>query len=161
MDSKLRDPLEVPQVPRDKLQPVMDGCRRDLKVRVRERMTPSQMLFYQLAFSAVLLGAVSLLLEPRFIWLRTPGVLGGMAYQGVIVAFASYLAWFWLIQVYPVSLVSAYTFFSPIFGVGLGGWLLGEPLTAKLLLGAALVAGGMILVTWPANTRGGPAMPAA
>ncbi len=124
-----------------------------VKVRVRDRMTPSQMLFYQLAFSAVLLGAVSLLFEPRLIWLRTPGVLGGMLYQAVIVAFASYLVWFWLIQVYPVSLVSAYTFFSPVFGVGLGAWLLGEPLTAKLLLGAALVAGGMVLVNLPANAR--------
>ena len=76
-----------------------------------------------------------------------------MVYQGVIVAFASYLVWFWLIQLYPVSLVSAFTFFSPVFGVGLGGWLLGEPLTAKLLLGAALVAGGMVLVNWPANAR--------
>jgi drug/metabolite transporter (DMT)-like permease len=124
-----------------------------IKVRVRDRMTPSQMLFYQLAVSAVLLGAMSVILEPRFIWLRTPGVLGGMVYQSVVVAFASYLVWFWLIQVYPVSLVSAYTFFSPVFGVGLGSSLLGEPLTAKLLLGAALVAGGMILVNWPANAR--------
>ena len=132
-----------------------------VKVRVRDRMTPSQMLFYQLAVSAVLLGAMSVILEPRFIWLRTPGVLGGMVYQGVIVAFASYLVWFWLIQVYPVSLVSAFTFFSPVFGVGLGGWLLGEPLTAKLLLGAALVAAGMILVNWPANARSEAPIPAA
>ncbi len=64
----------------------------------------------------------------------------------------SYLAWFWLIQVYPVSLVSAYTFFTPIFGVLLGR-LLGEPLTVKLLLGAALVTAGMLCVNWPANAR--------
>lgn len=124
-----------------------------LKVVVRDRMTFTQMLFCQLAFSAVLLGVLSLVLEPRLIWLRTPGVLLGLFYQSVIVAFASYLVWFWLIQVYPVSLVSAYTFFAPIFGVFLGGRLLGEVVTGTLVLGAALVAGGMVLVNWPANAR--------
>jgi drug/metabolite transporter (DMT)-like permease len=124
-----------------------------LKAVVRDRMTYTQILFCQLGVSAVLLGTLSLLLEPRFIWLRTPGVLLGLFYQSVIVAFASYLVWFWLIQVYPVSLVSAYTFFTPICGVLMGGLLLGEPLTGKLLLGALLVAGGMVFLNWPANAR--------
>ena len=123
-----------------------------LKGVVGARMTFAQTLFCQLLFSAVMLGALSLVWEPRFIWLRTPGVLGGLFYQSVIVAFASYLVWFWLIQVYPVSLVSAYTFFTPIFGVLLGR-LLGEPLTVKLLLGAALVTAGMLCVNWPATAR--------
>ncbi len=131
-----------------------------LKIIVRDRMTPSQMLFFQLAFSAVLLGALSWVLEfPRVVWLTRPVVLGALFYQSVIVAAASYLVWFWLIQVYPVTLVSAFTFFSPIFGVFLGNRLLGEPLTGKLLLGAALVTGGMILVSWPANARGAAAIP--
>ncbi len=125
-----------------------------LKVVVRDRMTFTQTLFCQLAFSAVLLAALSWAMEPRYAWLTTRGILLALFYQSVIVAFASYLVWFWIIQVYPVSLVSAYTFFTPIFGVLLGGLLLGEALTAKLLLGAALVAGGMVLVNWPANARG-------
>jgi drug/metabolite transporter (DMT)-like permease len=128
-----------------------------LKAVVRDRMTYTQILFCQLGVSAVLLAILSLLLEPRFLWLRTPGVLLGLFYQSVIVAFASYLVWFWLIQVYPVSLVSAYTFFTPICGVLMGGLLLGEPLTGKLLVGAVLVAGGMVLLNWPANARWPPA----
>jgi drug/metabolite transporter (DMT)-like permease len=72
-----------------------------------------------------------------------------MAYQGIVVAFASYLVWFWLIQVYPVSNISGFTFFTPIFGILLGGLLLQEPLTVKLLVGGGLVTGGMVLVNWP------------
>jgi drug/metabolite transporter (DMT)-like permease len=107
------------------------------------------MLFYQLGVSAVQLSLMSLLLEPRPIRDLSPLVLACLAYQGIIVAFASYLVWFWLIQVYPVSNLSGFTFFTPIFGVLLGGLLLHEPLTAKLLSGAGLVTGGMILVNWP------------
>jgi drug/metabolite transporter (DMT)-like permease len=120
-----------------------------LKRVVRTRMRPSQMLFYQLGTSAVQLSLMSLLLES----LRTPGlsplVIGALAYQGIIVAFASYLVWFWLIQVYPVSNLTGFTFFTPLFGMLLGGVLLSEPVTAKLLTGGGLVAGGMILVNWP------------
>ena len=120
-----------------------------LKRVVRSSMTPSQMLFYQLGVSAVQLSAMAVLLEPQWIRDIGPLVIASLAYQGIIVAFASYLVWFWLIQVYPVSNLSALTFFTPIFGVLLGSLLLHEPLTAKLLTGAGLVTGGMILVNWP------------
>lgn len=124
-----------------------------LKRVVRTSMTPSQMLFYQLGFSAVQLTVMSLLFEPNRITDPTPVVIGSVLYQGVVVAFASYLAWFWLIQVYPVSSVSAFTFFTPIFGILLGGILLREPLTIKLLFGGGLVTGGMLLVNWPERGR--------
>ncbi len=120
-----------------------------LKRVVRTSMTPSQMLFYQLGFSAIQLSLMSLLLETRRILDLAPLVIGSLAYQGIIVAFASYLVWFRLIQVYPVSNVSAFTFYTPIFGVLLGGLLLHEPLTLKLLTGGAMVTVGMILVNWP------------
>jgi drug/metabolite transporter (DMT)-like permease len=122
-----------------------------LKRVVRTSMTPSQMLFYQLGFSAVQLTAMSLLFEPRHVWDPSPLVLACIAYQGIIVAFASYLVWFWLIQHYPVSNISGFTFFTPIFGILFGGVLLQEPLTAKLLIGGGLVTGGMVLVNWPAR----------
>jgi drug/metabolite transporter (DMT)-like permease len=120
-----------------------------LKRVVRTSMTPSQMLFYQLGFSAVQLSAMSLLFEPRQVTDLSAVVLASIAYQGIIVAFASYLVWFWLIQVYPVSNISGFTFFTPIFGILLGGVLLHEPLTVKLLVGGGLVTGGMVLVNWP------------
>jgi drug/metabolite transporter (DMT)-like permease len=122
-----------------------------LKRVVRTSMTPSQMLFYQLGFSAVQLSVMSLLFEPRQVTHLSPVVVASIAYQGVIVAFASYLVWFWLIQVYPVSNISGFTFFTPIFGILLGGLLLQEPLTIKLLIGGGLVTSGMVLVNWPAR----------
>jgi drug/metabolite transporter (DMT)-like permease len=125
-----------------------------LKGIVRTRMTPSQMLFYQLGFSAVQLYLMSRILEPHPIRDLSPLVLASLAYQGIVVAFASYLIWFWLIQVYPVSNLSAFTFCTPIFGVLLAGLLLHESISLSLLAGAGLVAGGMILVNWPEKEWG-------
>ena len=120
-----------------------------LKRVVRTSMSPSQMLFYQLGVSAVQLSLMSYVLEPHPIQDLSPQVLGILAYQGIIVAFASYLVWFWLILEYPVSHLSAFTFLTPIFGVLLGGVLLHEPITPSLLTGASLVVAGMVLVNWP------------
>jgi drug/metabolite transporter (DMT)-like permease len=122
-----------------------------LKRVVRTSMTPSQMLFYQLGFSAVQLSAMSVFLEAQPIKDPSPLVLASLAYQGIVVAFASYLVWFWLIQVYPVSDISGFTFFTPIFGILLGGLLLREPLTMALLVGGGLVSTGMALVNRPAR----------
>lgn len=74
----------------------------------------------------------------------------GMAYQTVVVAFASYLVWFWILLAYPASKVSGFTFLAPVFGVLSGGLVLGEPISAALLAGLAAIAAGLRLVNRPA-----------
>jgi drug/metabolite transporter (DMT)-like permease len=67
----------------------------------------------------------------------------------VVVAFFSYILWFWMIHRYPVSRLTAFTFLAPLFGVSLSGLILGESITLRLLLGLTLVAGGIYLVNRP------------
>jgi len=112
----------------------------------RAPLTPSRMLFYQLAISSgALIGASLALREPGVVAPTVP-VLAALAYQAVIVAFASYLAWFWLLRRYPASDLAPYLFWTPLAGV-LAGWvLLGDPLSANLAAAAALVALGIYLV---------------
>jgi len=112
----------------------------------RAPLTPSRMLFYQLAISSgALIGASLALREPGVVAPTVP-VLAALAYQAVIVAFASYLAWFWLLRRYPASDLAPYLFWTPLAGV-LAGWvLLGDPLSANLGAAAALVALGIYLV---------------
>jgi drug/metabolite transporter (DMT)-like permease len=74
----------------------------------------------------------------------------GLAYQTVIVAFASYLLWFWLLLAYPAAKVSGFTFLTPVFGVASGSLVLGEPISAALLAGLGAIAVGLRLVNRPA-----------
>jgi drug/metabolite transporter (DMT)-like permease len=115
------------------------------------RVSPDKTLFYQLAVSAVLLPLFSLLLGEPGVFAPTPGVWASVAFQIVIVAFASYLVWFWLVKHYPAARVSAFTFLTPLFGVAAGALMLGEPVTWMLLLSLALVAPGIYLVNRPAS----------
>ena len=79
----------------------------------------------------------------------TRSVLAAFAYTVVVVAFVSYIAWFWLVRNYPPTRVSAFTFLSPVFGVLAGNLMLGEAFTPSLAAALALIAFGIYLVNRP------------
>jgi drug/metabolite transporter (DMT)-like permease len=114
------------------------------------RISPHKNLLYQLAVSAVLLPVLSWLAGEPGIVAATPLVLGMLAYQVIVVAFASYLAWFWLISRYPAGRLSSFSFLTPLFGLIAGALILGEPVGWALLLALALVGIGIALVNRPA-----------
>lgn len=112
----------------------------------RRQIGPSRTLFYQLAGSAMILLALSFLFrEPGFTDPRAI-VIAALGYQTIVIAFASYLAWFWLLARYPAAELSAFSFWTPIFGVVASGLILHEPISPALVISVALVAGGIYLV---------------
>ena len=74
-----------------------------------------------------------------------------MVFQTVIVTFASYLLWFWLVRHYAATRISAFTLRTPIFGLLSGVLLLDEPLTPRLVLALVAVSGGIALVSRPSR----------
>ncbi len=106
-------------------------------------------LFYQLGFSALVLPLASLVAGEPGIFALTPKVVASLAYQSVIVAFASYLAWFWLLTRYLAGRLAVFSFLTPLFGVAFGVILLSEPLSAVFLAAALLVGAGIALVNRP------------
>ena len=112
---------------------------------------PEKTLLYQLFVSGVLLPPMSVVMGERGIGDLTPAVLLAFAYTAVIVAFISYIAWFWLVRNYPPTRVTAFTFLSPVFGVIAGNLMLGEPFTTSLAVALLLIAFGIYLVNRPAR----------
>jgi drug/metabolite transporter (DMT)-like permease len=110
------------------------------------RISADKVLFYQLAVSAMLLPPGSAALGEKAAGPLSALVVGALVFQIVVVAFASYLAWFWLISRYPASKLSAFSFLTPLFGILAGGAVLSEPLTGALVLAMLLVAVGIFLV---------------
>ena len=98
-------------------------------------------LFYQLAVSAPLLGLGAWALGEAWPIRWSSLALGSMFFQIVVITFASYLLWFWLIRHYPATRLASFTLLTPLSGLLAGMALLGEPATPRLL--AALVAVGL------------------
>jgi drug/metabolite transporter (DMT)-like permease len=114
------------------------------------RVTATKALFYQLGVSSLLLPLASVALGEKGIVALTPLAIASFVYQGVIVAFASFLVWFWLLTRYLAARLSVFSFLAPLFGVIAGVAVLGEPLRPLFALAAALVVAGIVLV----NLRG-------
>jgi drug/metabolite transporter (DMT)-like permease len=126
-----------------------------LKATRLATVSPHKNLFYQLSVSAIGLPILSWMVGERGIVAPTPLVLGMLAYQIVVVAFASYLAWFWLISRYPAGRLSSFSFLTPLFGLLAGALLLNEPISGMLAAALLLVGIGIYLVNRP------PPLPAA
>lgn len=117
-----------------------------LRGSVLSRALPEKTLMYQLAVSAAVLGLAAPLAGEAW-----PAQIGtatwwGLGFQTVVVTFASYLVWFWLVRHYPATRISAFTLLTPVFGLLAGMLLLAEPVTARLLVGLVAVCAGIALV---------------
>jgi drug/metabolite transporter (DMT)-like permease len=110
------------------------------------RVSAAKTLFYQLAVSAPMLLAASVLLGEKGVVALTPLALASLAYQGAVVAFVSYLVWFWLLTRYLAARLSVFSFLTPLFGVLFGVLILSEPLTPSFVGAALLVGAGIVLV---------------
>jgi drug/metabolite transporter (DMT)-like permease len=120
-----------------------------IRITRLSQASASKTLFYQLAVSAAALPLVSLALHEPAVIKITPLVLGALLYQAVIVTFASYLAWFWLLTRYLAARLSVFAFLTPLFGVAAGVIVLHEPLRAAFVGAVVLVGAGIYLVNRP------------
>ncbi len=76
----------------------------------------------------------------------TPALWASLAFQSVVVAFASFVVWFWLLRHYLASRLGVFSFLTLLFGVALGALLLGKRLEPGLLLGVVPLLVGIVLV---------------
>jgi drug/metabolite transporter (DMT)-like permease len=108
---------------------------------------PATTLLYQLA------GGLLLPLAAAAAWGQasqvsmTPVAWASLTFQGVVVSFASYLAWFGLLRRYLASRLSVFAFLTPLFGVSFGVLVLGERVDVFFGAGAALVLLGVLVVS--------------
>ena len=110
------------------------------------RASAEKALFYQVAVTAVVAPLISLALGETWSLSYSAQAWGSLGLQTVVGAFASYLAWMWLLRHYPATKMSSFAFLTPVFALVFGTSLLGEPLTLQLALALAGVALGIVLV---------------
>lgn len=117
----------------------------------------SETLLYQLLGAAVLLLPAAAC-TGQWHFEHTVAAWLHLGFQSLVVSFASFLTWCWLLRRYLASRLGVFSFLTPLFGMLLGVVLLGERLTPGFLVGSGLVLGGIGLVSgawsWPWSPRG-------
>lgn len=103
-------------------------------------------LFYQVGVTSLVAPLLSLALGEQWSLAYSTYAWFSISLQSAVGAFASYLAWMWMLRHYPATQMSSFTFLAPLFALVFGVVLLKEPLTAQLVVALAGVAVGIVLV---------------
>ena len=110
------------------------------------RLSAEKLLFYQVAVSTACLPLLSMALGEPWVWGWSGFAIVSIALLTVVGAFASFLAWMWLLGRYPATRMSAFVFLTPVFALLFGTVWLHEVVGPRLLLALLLVAAGIVLV---------------
>ena len=124
-----------------------------IKRRLVGRVSHYHTLFYQTVFSIPILFLLSSLFQEVPIQHIDALILSSVIFQGIIIACISYLVWFYLVHTYPVSLLSAFTFLTPVFATISGVIFINEPLTLTLVSSLILVSLGIYVVNLKQRKR--------
>lgn len=107
----------------------------------------AQTLSYQLIGGFIFLSLWAVCMGKTHIHF-TAMVISSLVFQTVLVASASYLAWFWLLKRYVASGLGIFSFLTPIFGVIFSVLLLHEQVEAHFIVGAVTVLIGIFIMNF-------------
>lgn len=109
------------------------------------RIEPARVVLWEMIIGSAAFLAYSFGFE-GLMGISPPGLsIAALVYQGIFIGTLCFTIWTWLLRRHAASRVAIFGFISPLVGVFLSVIALGEPLTAALMLSAALVALGIVL----------------
>ena len=126
------------------------GVRTIFLAKGSESIAPLKLLMAQAFFGSIIFILLSVIFESdpyKFSLILLISIL----YQGAIVAGFNFIANIWLLKNYKPSQVTVIHLSQPIFGIFIGYVVLGEKIGLLVLLGAAFVILGSVLVRKNSN----------
>ena len=121
------------------------ACNGVYVKRILEHLTPIQVVLFQTLLSAPLFLLAAVITHEPMTGFSLP-VIAAISYQGVVATAFGFVAWNHLLQRYGAVALHAFIFIMPISGVTLGGLLLAEPISYRLVLALLLIVAGILVV---------------
>ena len=128
---------------------ILLGARQVYTKRLTQNIHPYKLLVWQAALSLPVFGMLSAIFERGATYEFTAQVVGGIAYQGLVVAGFCFILFVSLLRRYSASRLGVFGFFTPVFGVLASDLLLDDGLSPLLITSMLLVAAGIAVVNWP------------
>jgi drug/metabolite transporter (DMT)-like permease len=124
------------------------SCATVYLKRIIGTFPPFQLVMYSTLFSVPLFLVAALLWDKAMIFQLNAPVVGAILYQSLVTASFGFVAWNTMLKKYGAVSLHSFMFIMPIAGVALGGLVLGEPITLKILLALAFIVFGILVVHW-------------
>ena len=127
---------------------VIWSCSTIYLKRVIGTFSPFQLVLYSTMFSVPFFLIEALLWDDSMVFHLDAPVIGALLYQSLITASFGFVAWNTMLKKYGAVSLHAFIFIMPIAGVALGGLILGEPITIKIVLALVFIVSGILVVHW-------------
>jgi drug/metabolite transporter (DMT)-like permease len=116
--------------------------------RIISAFSAFQITLYSMVFSVPVFLLEALLWDAPMVSKLDFKIIGAVLYQSLITATFGFVIWNRLLQKYGAVALHSFIFIMPIAGVALGGLVLGEPITSKILIALTLIVAGILIVHW-------------
>jgi drug/metabolite transporter (DMT)-like permease len=116
--------------------------------RIISAFIPFQVVLYSTLFSVPFFLFEALLWDGTMITRLDGPVIGSLLYQSLVTASFGFVAWNTMLQKYGAVSLHSFLFIMPMAGVAMGGLVLGEPITLKILLALVFIVSGILVVHW-------------
>jgi drug/metabolite transporter (DMT)-like permease len=127
------------------LAPLSAACGGVLAKRWGKGVHPLSITAVPMAITAVVLGGISGLAERGHPWVWSRPALFALLYLALVGSAISFTLYFWLLTHLPATTLSLINYVIPVVAVTVGTLWLAEPLTLRVVAGAALVIAGVAL----------------
>lgn len=114
--------------------------------RMIHGLRPMIPALFQVGFALVMVGVLALVFERPITIPMTFEAIFAIVWLGLLGSGAAYLIFFHLLGRWGATRTSLVAYLLPVYGIVLGAVVLGEAIDASLLVGTALVIGGIALV---------------
>jgi drug/metabolite transporter (DMT)-like permease len=101
---------------------------------------------FQVGFALVMVTILTLVFERPFEVAITPEAWFAVVWLGLLGSGLAYLVFFRILGRWGATRTSMVAYLLPVYGIALGALVLREPIDARILIGTALVIGGVALV---------------
>lgn len=124
------------------------ACNAVYLKRIIHGFSPFHVTLYSMIFAVPVFFVEALIWDHPMISHLNIKIIGALFYQSIVTASFGFVIWNTLLQKYGAVALHSFIFIMPIAGVALGGLILGEPITPKLLIALVLIVAGILIVHW-------------
>ncbi len=122
------------------------ACNGVYTKRIIAGFEPFHMVLYPMMIATPLFFLEALVWDGNMISEINSRVILSLLYQSVVSGSFGFITWVTLLKRYGAVSLHSFIFITPIAGVLLGGLILGEPITQKIILALLLIVSGIFIV---------------
>ncbi|MBA4161792.1 MAG: EamA/RhaT family transporter [Novosphingobium sp.] len=125
------------------------GSLGAIMMKQMDEISPLQFQAWVALMGAAVIMPFSLVFEPNALESTMAAgwpALAAVLYSALVTSIFAHTAYYFLIAKYEANLVAALTLMTPLMTIGLGSWLIDDPIDAKMIVGTVIALSGVLII---------------